>query len=454
MQKVYLLLRNNQQTGPHSLDELVQLGLKPQDLIWVEGKSFGWSYPYEVEALKPYVADPTFKEQEVKETQKIISGTEALMDSSKTSAHEPTQKKVHITLPSKPTQKETVAEEPPADIIERKAEELRKRAQSYTSSHNPLNEPIVETKYARNLNSLEEDYTSWVFNKKTSKQTGIFKKKGIIAVAAIFLLATGGYYFFSKSNSNRQNIAATVSPNTAQIQNDPESTIDTVVAQPVLVGNPKTGARQGSETSSAHQPISDNKKQSVRAIASSQSPNRVVTAHSNESPVKAKEEIYTSEEPRQPQDEVVANDSKQKKTLSQKIGGLFEKLKTKENKGEDESGSAQPDAGKQRQAQERAESPSSSVKDLSDFASLSSNIRSSGWMMGIQGLKLTLHNNSNYLIESASAEVRYFNDQNELLDTKTIHFSNVPSKKAATASAPDHRLADHIEFRLSAATGF
>ena len=56
MQKVYLLLRNNRQTGPHSLEELLQLQLQPFDLIWVEGKSYGWAYPTEVESLKPFVA--------------------------------------------------------------------------------------------------------------------------------------------------------------------------------------------------------------------------------------------------------------------------------------------------------------------------------------------------------------------------------------------------------------
>src|SRR5438270_14079567 len=57
MRKVYLLLRNNKQNGPYSLEELVQLGLKPYDLVWVEGRSAGWRYPGEIEALKSYVSD-------------------------------------------------------------------------------------------------------------------------------------------------------------------------------------------------------------------------------------------------------------------------------------------------------------------------------------------------------------------------------------------------------------
>src|SRR5690349_9577132 len=57
MQKVYLLLRSNRQSGPYSLEELLQLNLKPFDLVWVEGRSAAWQYPFEIPALKPYVPE-------------------------------------------------------------------------------------------------------------------------------------------------------------------------------------------------------------------------------------------------------------------------------------------------------------------------------------------------------------------------------------------------------------
>jgi hypothetical protein len=50
----YLLLRNNKQQGPLSLQHLIQLGLKPYDLVWVDGKSAAWRYPSEIPELKPY----------------------------------------------------------------------------------------------------------------------------------------------------------------------------------------------------------------------------------------------------------------------------------------------------------------------------------------------------------------------------------------------------------------
>lgn len=57
----YLLLRNNKESGPYTLDALIRLGLKPYDLVWVEGRSAAWRYPSELAELKAYA--PAVEEQ-------------------------------------------------------------------------------------------------------------------------------------------------------------------------------------------------------------------------------------------------------------------------------------------------------------------------------------------------------------------------------------------------------
>jgi hypothetical protein len=54
MKKVYLLLRNNYERGPFTIEELLQQHLRPTDLVWVEGISHAWSYPSEVPELRPF----------------------------------------------------------------------------------------------------------------------------------------------------------------------------------------------------------------------------------------------------------------------------------------------------------------------------------------------------------------------------------------------------------------
>jgi hypothetical protein len=48
----YYLLRNNRESGPFPLGELLQQCLLPGDLVWVEGKSQNWTTPAEVPEIQ------------------------------------------------------------------------------------------------------------------------------------------------------------------------------------------------------------------------------------------------------------------------------------------------------------------------------------------------------------------------------------------------------------------
>ena len=50
----YLLLRNNRETGPFTLEEMKGMTLKTYDLLWVVGKSAAWRYPGEIAELKSF----------------------------------------------------------------------------------------------------------------------------------------------------------------------------------------------------------------------------------------------------------------------------------------------------------------------------------------------------------------------------------------------------------------
>ncbi|RYY38580.1 MAG: hypothetical protein EOO08_14010 [Chitinophagaceae bacterium] len=64
MSEHYYLLRNNRESGPFALDELLQQCLLPGDLLWVEGRSQNWTEAFELpevqDALpKGYSYSPT-----------------------------------------------------------------------------------------------------------------------------------------------------------------------------------------------------------------------------------------------------------------------------------------------------------------------------------------------------------------------------------------------------------
>ncbi len=58
---MYLLLRDNKQSGPFTAEELITKGIKQDDLVWVEGKSTAWRYPQEVQELQSAFASGKFK---------------------------------------------------------------------------------------------------------------------------------------------------------------------------------------------------------------------------------------------------------------------------------------------------------------------------------------------------------------------------------------------------------
>lgn len=59
--KSYLLLRDNQESGPYTIEDLKKEGLQPQDLVWIEGESNCWKFPGEIEELKAFIKAPEKK---------------------------------------------------------------------------------------------------------------------------------------------------------------------------------------------------------------------------------------------------------------------------------------------------------------------------------------------------------------------------------------------------------
>ena len=115
MPDTFRLLRNNKETGPFSLDELLQHSLKPYDLVWVEGKCAGWRYPSELEMLKPYLNEDNLQTEPSLSIQKQISTSSEIKNSVS-----------QIPIVDSITETETITEEEEitAEALEKKANEI------------------------------------------------------------------------------------------------------------------------------------------------------------------------------------------------------------------------------------------------------------------------------------------------------------------------------------------
>ena len=218
MQKVYLLLRNNHQSGPFNVDELLQHDLKSTDLVWEEGRSAGWSYPYEIESLKSFFHAEVPKKTEKGAKQNKPGKQEFLatdMDAPFASK-EVTSKNVYVSLPTDGLHRDAHNQEPVEESLEDKAEAIRRRALAAAEHRNSKDRIALiseqknaddsyelETKVSRTTSEIGEDYSAWLYTQQIEKKKKARKRKSFfMGASTVFLLATGFILYRGMITSN------------------------------------------------------------------------------------------------------------------------------------------------------------------------------------------------------------------------------------------------------------
>src|SRR6266542_4172515 len=245
--KQYRLLRNNKESGPYSAEELIQLGFKPYDLIWADGKSAGWRYPSEMEEFKPYA--PVVEEQpfdrfykkpsainEVKKETLVTTTSVNAIPSVAVKPEKPRirikadSRKIETPVASKPvTQKETASpafkEKTVKPAIQKEMAkapqtaatnpdwkdmwlnwEQEKKAVS-AANNIPLKEQpkeALETKFVQSLDEIKERYAETVL--KPRKNSPVSKSGNFITVLVLIIAIAGfamwmGFKWSGKSNA-------------------------------------------------------------------------------------------------------------------------------------------------------------------------------------------------------------------------------------------------------------
>jgi hypothetical protein len=460
MQKVYLLLRSNKQTGPYTIDELLELNLKPLDLVWVEGKSFGWSYPSEIESLKAFVDAPA------EENTQIIPPFSNNYDQADLNASHAVTNKIFVSMPANASNITTSNSKPSINIsrakaeevkqgnqhatspldteydhkaLEIKAEEIKQRAQAFASaSPHKKPEDVVEIKYAKSLEEVEEEYTSWMYKSKTKKKKN-FSKEQLVSVLAVIAVIAGGWFLgsglFNSVNQKEDHVV--------HVQNAVREEISPVITETSVDETLRYDINDNNEmiTTLVSKPEQEKKILLEKSIVERPETNVAIA------PIEEYNSIESYEKPivKNSEELVAEVEQPKKKTLGESVSNVFRKL-IKDEEADSKTGNGE------RKSNRRGELSTSEI-DISDQVDIKMNHNSESWMMGVIGLKLTLSNKSSLPLKTAVIDVLYFNDQDKLLDKKRITFSNIAPKKSQTISAPDHRLADRAEIKIVSATG-
>ena len=428
-----MLLRNNQQTGPHSFEELLELHLKPHDLIWVEGKSLGWRYPAEIETLKPFFVTP----EPAKNQEPASKPVESIQHAINLNP----SKKIFVSMPAT-TNHRVLPKEPVVDPIEQKAEELRKRVETFNPQPNP-----AQTNYARNLSDVEEEYTQWIYQKKTKKNT--VNKKTLTIVAVCVLLIAGGWWAGSSFFNSPSPVTKTTLQEPTEKYTEPAPIEEMVTEENIALPKNETEVITNNNLPVTKKIIKkDNAESKTITRQETILPETVTTKNEpTDLPTTVSEETK--------KEEMVENAPvAKKKTLKEKIHDLFKKGKSGEETADAESkptGSNNDQRTATRRNDNAGEAPV--LTDVSEQVEIKTNKIADSWMMGVKNLKLTLTNRSNLTITAAKIEVLYLSEQNTMLEKKILSYANIAPNKSQTVPAPDQRLADHIEYKVLSATG-
>lgn len=150
---------------------------------------------------------------------------------------------------------------------------------------------------------------------------------------------------------------------------------------------------------------------------------------------------------------VAAAPEQKKKTLADKIDGFIEKIASKgpgrPQKEEAEEPPRTVPADGERRSTRRGEEGTAAPNraELARQVEVVAN-NTDNWMMGVKDLKLTVRNYNTVPLKSATVEVAYFSENDELLEKKTVRVANIPAKGRKVVAAPDQRMADHVELKV------
>ena len=193
MQRVYLLLRKNHQTGPYTIDELLQQQLLATDLIWVQGVSQAWAFPWEVLELKGFLQN--------------------------------SQNPESVKMPVPPASSSV-------DELEQRAEELRQRVLSFPPKYSLRKLPVEDEPSVEALRDMAQQRIEFVDHRK--KESRVFEwMSGVMVMLIVAASVYGGGKFFNAQTS--QDHPPALVTKSISVDNHAAKVIDVPVLPSVVV---------------------------------------------------------------------------------------------------------------------------------------------------------------------------------------------------------------------------
>lgn len=433
----YLLLRNNKKSGPYSLQQLVDFGLKPYDLVWVDGKSAAWRYASEVDLLKDYAPateeqpfDRFYKKPEEKPVSKLVQQKEDIYVQPKEEVYvlpaetsTLTTKKVFVSMPEKHVVKKPAAtvqakapviiEEKPVIVEEKKIESkpmliheepVLKQSQAWTKEKPLINEkpisfnqePILNEKYSESLDDIKKRYTeTYLSRKKRSKWTSAHTSLVQVFGGAIFFcfLVVVAYKNFS-GEEKPQSKTTIIQPDKRSINTSSTTNTPTTIPPAVAETNIQTGIKT--------QPINTKLDPPDESLYTN------TTQQKNDEIIKEKEIAVVESKP-------------EKKAVMTKPP---DELKTEEVK------------------------PKTRPVNITKLVTVKANNYKQKAFGGVTNLQLTVSNDSKFELDKVIVELQYLKPSEQPIKTEKIVFSSIAPNGSQTLKIPDYLRGVKVAYRV------
>ena len=432
----YLLLRNNKQAGPYTLEEIKEMALKAYDLVWVEGKSAAWRYPGEIEELKSFAPlveeqpfDRFFKKPSdqssntYKQTSTEIEKTRYAPAVSEQMAASPVNKAIYINLPA---ESKTIEEKQPQEHVERnqpvrekviQREPLNKEL-SQKSFSQPLPsariEPagipdwqtVPEDNFSSSSDELKNQYVERVskYHKKNPADFRRLVKPIAIGFGLMLLLVAG--IFIGLFINNRGINSTQKSTGKDQTGVLDQQSIYSTKTVPVSSSLP-----------SDHQDKSANNSLSGQGL------------------------------PANTPDEKSIAEKKRIRAAKQKIADNLRAAKTIPVKTDSSVYITQRDTEKK---PAEAQNEKASIKNnIEDYVALSASKFNVGTFGGISDLQLTVSNTSPFPLDLVVVEVQYIQSNKKIFKTENLYFHNITAGAATMEEAPKSSRGIKVKYRIT-----
>jgi hypothetical protein len=434
----YLLLRNNKESGPYSIDDLARLGLKAYDLVWVQGKSAAWRYPSEIDELKafaPVVEEQPFdrfykKSREVKE--------EAVKQETPFIAPEHEKyvpkKSVFVTMPG--GQKITTTQPVKNELLPR-AEGSKPMPvpiqQTITISENPN---TAQIKYSQPLDDIKEMYVKTLHNRKQKIARKNFwmqnLKKAAVIVGLIAMGMVAGLVF--KSGGNKKELVA---QRQETIQSKPQPQVPESKTLATPESNNQYPDKDKSSLASPGEIVQTLPPPTggfVNKKAQEQHKDPVGVDKSTDKPISGnvKKELVLNSPENDFSNGLAApnpdNDPRTGERNKKVRSGNDDDHRISENKSNDEKSFAS--------------------NELGSLVTVTSNEYKKVAFGGIRDLQLTVTNDSKYILDNVTVELQYIKPNELPLRTENIQFKSVGPNATSTIRIPDTNRGIKVTYKI------